>query len=233
MFGIDDAIGLGLGAVETITGLINSGKAKAEAAALEKTRPKYSITPESKDELSLSESELSKGMSSKAERAYTELSGGDFANSLDAILKGGGSVNNIGALYGANEGGRQKLALIEDDIRMRQLTNLISSRRNMTDQKDKQFEFNEWMPWSDKAKAVAGARVGADKQIFEGLGTMGAAGMRYGQNKRETDMWDKYLNPTQPKETQQFNNPTVYNPLDFSTPDLYQSSLNNQYADIG
>lgn len=190
------AIQGGLGAISAITNLVKGNQLEKKADELKRTRPKYSITPESSDELSLAESELSNGGTAST-AAYNNLASGDYANSVDAILKSGGGANNIGDVYGAAENGREKLKLMQDDLRMKNLNNLILARRNMSEQRDKQFQFNQWMPWADKAQAVGLERENADKGAWEGLSTIAQAGMGYSQGKYEANMWDKYLNPPQ------------------------------------
>src|SRR5689334_19859737 len=87
---------MGIGAAETAIGLIEAGKAKREAARLASLRPKYTESKYAAEDLSRSESDLAKGMSSQAEAAYKGLENQQFSASLDAILRGGGSVDNIG-----------------------------------------------------------------------------------------------------------------------------------------
>lgn len=183
----------GLGAAQSIVGLINSKKTKKEAEQLKRTRPKYDISPEAKKGLSLTESELATGMSAKAEKAYNDIADRQFSTSLDAILKSGGSSNNIADVYSGSQQGRQNLAIMKDQLRMNQIQNLLNQQRYMQEQEDKQWQVNVDAPWKDAAQANAAARKQSQAMIWGGLGQiagggMGAAGQIFESNK---------LNPSQ------------------------------------
>lgn len=180
--GIQTAIGLG----ETVAGFINKGKAKKEAAELERTRPKYQIQKEFGQNVDLASSELSSGMSADAKRAYENATVGSESNSLSTILKGGGGgANSVGAIYGAAEGGRENLAIIRDNLRQNQIQNLIAQHQAMAQEEQTQWQVNDLDPWKDKAAANAEARKGAEEQIWGGLNTIAGAGMQTSQQKGE------------------------------------------------
>ena len=67
-----------IGAAETVVGLINEGNAKREAARLAGSRPQDTASPLAAQDLSLAESDLSKGMSSQARAAYDALQNKQF-----------------------------------------------------------------------------------------------------------------------------------------------------------
>ena len=185
----------GLGLAKTVGGLIGGAAAKKQAAELEKTRPKAQISQQTRNELTLNESELSNGLGAKATRAYTEQEDKGLSTSLSAMLKGGGNVNSVGELYGADESGRQRMVQLQESTRLNQIQKLMDSQRNMAGEEQKMFEFNEWMPYADKVKANAAAKESANAQVSSGISSMASAGMQYGQNKAELDMFNDYLNP--------------------------------------
>lgn len=166
-----------LGKAQSAISLINFIKATKNAKALAKSRPKYKISPYAQDDLSLAESELSGGMSGRAETAYTQGADKDFSSSLEAILRGGGSVNNVGDLFGRSESGRMRLSVLQDNLRLKQIDNLVRSRRYMDEQKDKVFQINEYAPWKDKQMANSKAREDAAAGVWAGLETSGSAEM--------------------------------------------------------
>lgn len=192
-FGVDDAVNLGLGAVETAVGFIKEGKANKEARKLEATRPKLKSSPFIKDQLSLAESELGTGLSADAKTAYEEGIDKSLSTSLNAILKGGGSVNNVGEVFSNSQEGRQRLALLKQNLRLNQINNLVRSQDAAEQERQEMFGFNEWQPWADKAQAVAASRQGAENMIFGGLQTAGSAAMRYSQRNRQESNFEKYF----------------------------------------
>lgn len=195
------AVQLGGGLIQTAVGLINSGKAKREAKELSKTRPVREISPLAQQDLDLSESELAGGgLSATAENAYNSLNNKQFSSSLSAILKGGGSVNNVADVFGGNEEGRSRLALLSDQMRMSKIQNLVRSRGQMMDEQEKNFAFNKWMPFADKSQANAQARQNAENMIWGGLGTAGAGAMNMAAGYNDANKWNQYLNPPQQQQ---------------------------------
>jgi len=185
----------GLGLAQTVAGLINNEKAKREAKELERSRPKYDISPLAQEGLDLAESELASGMSGRAESAYKDLENRQLAGSLGTILKGGGSLNNVADVFDSSGAGRLRLAQLEDQIRMQQIENLRKSREYMVDQEDKAFMYNVDAPWKDKAQANAAAREQATKGIWNGLQTMGSGVMNYAQGKEASNIMNDFFAP--------------------------------------
>jgi hypothetical protein len=164
-----------IGKAQTIMGLINYRKATKLAKQLEKTRPKYKASPLADEDLSLAESDLAGGMSARAENAYKQQSDKQFSSSLEALLRGGGSVNNVADVFGNSQEGALRLAQMQDQLRLQQVNNVVRARRYKDEQLDKTFDFNEWRPWADKAQATAVARKEAQSAIWSGLQTSASA----------------------------------------------------------
>lgn len=183
MPGESAAIGAVLGTVQTVAGLINADKAKQEAKRLRNSRPKYDISPNVASEVSLAESELANGMSAAATQAYETGIDKDLSSTIDAILKSGGTPNNVAQAFDSSAEGRQRLALMKDSLRLNHVNNLVSAYRNQNTERDKQFEFNDWMPWADDAQANAQARQSASSQIWGGINTLGNAAMSFAGTK--------------------------------------------------
>lgn len=217
------AIPLILGAAQIATGFVNKGKAKREAKELAASRPDYEVSPYYQENLDLAESELAGGgLSSRAETAYNNLNNQQFASSINAILKGGGSVNNIGEVYGANEQGRQRLALLNDQMRLSHIERLMRAREMKAGEDEKAWQINKFAPWQDKAQAVAGARQGADQQIWSGLQSVGSTAMQWWDQNNQAKMFEKYLNPQSSGTQSDSGFPSIQDRglLDYNSPDF-------------
>jgi len=166
-----------LGIAQTVTGLINSKKTKREAARLAASRPKLEASPYLDDQLSLAQSELSSGMSGAAENAYEQGLSRDVSSSLDAILKGGGDVNNVAEIFDRSATGRQRLALMKENLRLSQINNLVNAQGAMENQRQQMFQFNDWAPWADASRANAQGRQKAQDMIWSGLQTVASSAM--------------------------------------------------------
>lgn len=181
-----------IGLTELGIGLAKDAKAKKDAKELaqERQQNQYQISKQSQDELKLSESELAEGgLSAKAKQAYDAQNNAQLSSSLNTILKGGGNVSDVGALYGKSNEGAQHIAMLNDQLRANKIQNLIASQHNMADQEDKKFMYNIAAPERDTAQAIAAARTGAQGEISAGINTAGSALMSGIQNAHEEKMY--------------------------------------------
>ncbi len=217
------AIGLGIGAYKLISGAVKEGKANRVAEELGKTRPKRNISSYAQDDFNLAKSELAQGMSADAERAYDSLNNKQLTNSLDAILKSGGSPNNVGEVYGQSNGGRMNFAILKDNARLSRVNNLVRAYQMMNEEDQANFAFNEFAPWKDKAEANGQARMGAQAEQTAGLNTIGGTAMGYFQNQKDENLYEKYFGKPNRTGAPTFNSrtpaatvssmPSRYNPV--------------------
>lgn len=183
-----------LGIAEAGIGLINKGKANKKAAQLAASRPKLGPSEYLKDQLSLSESELSNGMSAGAKTAYEEGLDKDLSSSLGAVTRMGGSPNDVGSVFANNATGRQRLAIMKDNLRLTQINNLTRSQDANEEYSEKQFQFNQWAPWADSAQANAQDKANAQSEIFSGVNTAAGGAMRFGQQQNQKKLFNNYFN---------------------------------------
>lgn len=181
-----------LGAVELGIGLINEKKAKKKADELAKSRPRYKESASAKEDVNLAESDLAKGMSSKAEKAYLDANDRQLSASLSAILKGGGSTNNVGDVFGKSEIGKANLAMMQDNLRLNQINNVVRTHQYKDEQDDKAFMYNEDAPWKDAAQANAAARQQSANMVQAGFNTLGAGAINYAGTQTANNDYSKY-----------------------------------------
>lgn len=229
---IPAAIAAGLGAIQSAVGLINAGKAKKEAARLQGERPEIETSPYVNDALRLAESELAQGMSAQAQTAYQEGMDRDLSSSLSAVLRGGGSVNNIADVFDASAQGRQRFALMSENLRLNQLNNLARAQQMAENERVQRFEFNEWMPWADRAQATAAARAGAENQIWSGLNTMGGAAMSYfGQRSANRDYQNMLGSSVTAQQVPVVNSaPLPFSNMNYINPNSYPNLQPNYFG---
>lgn len=164
---------IGLGAISSVIGLAREKGLKKEAERLAESRPDYEISELAGQELSLAKSELGGGLSAGA-KAYMELNNNQFSNTISSLLKGGGNVNSIGAIYGNNETGRLRLAQMEDEMRLRKINNLVTASDKYQTEQQTAWQVNKFAPWQDKAQANAEARTNNDARIWGGANSVAA-----------------------------------------------------------
>lgn len=176
-------IAAGTAAVSITAGVIGNAKAKKAAKKLAENRPKLTASPYLDSQINLAESELSNGVSARSEQMYNNSTDRSVSASLGALLQGGGSVNNVSDLFDATDQGRQRFAMMNDNLRLSQINNLMRAQNGSETQRQQAFQFNEVAPWMDQAQAVAAARQGAQRQINQGINTGVSAFMGYAQNQ--------------------------------------------------
>jgi len=190
--GVQAAIGLG----ESAYSLINARKLKKQAAAIDARRPMYNISPYAGQDVALAESNLSNGMSAEANQAYKEGVDKNFASSLSAILKGGGTPNTVSGVFGNAEEGLKNLAMLKESNRMAKMNNLVQAHQYYNDQLDKQWALNKKNPWEDEKTANTAARERNSALLMSGIDTFGAGVTNALGGKATSKTFSDYLAPT-------------------------------------
>lgn len=228
-----------LGQAQSIMGMINYAKTSKIAAELGKRRPKLKDSGLADADLSLAESELAGGMSARAENAYKQQNDKQFASSLEAILRSGGSVNNVGDLFGSGQEGRLRLSQLQDQLRLKQIDNLVRARRYKDEQSDKLFMVNEYAPWKDKTMANAEARQGALNDVWSGLQTSvgassnalsNAGGWEDSPGGKKSNESNGFINPSMSGDDSglSYQTPTFNPPQNQNNYNWYQPPTGNQ-----
>jgi len=185
------AIGLGTFAY----GLYNKGKANKKAAELQASRPKLQDSQYLKDQLSLAESNLSTGMSAESKNAYETDLDKSLSTSLSTVLKGGGSVNNISELLSSDQQGRQRLAMMKDNLRLANIDRLTRAQDAEEQFRQEQFQVNSDAPWKDAAQANAQAKQSAENTMWSGIGMAGSGVLKGLEGARSAASYASALNP--------------------------------------
>jgi hypothetical protein len=167
-----------IGVAELGIGIYKGAKAKSEAKKLAATRPTLSDSPYLRDQLSLAESQLSTGMSAEAKATYEQDMDRSLSASLASVLKGGGNPNNVGEIFASDNQGRQRLAIMKDNLRLADIDRVSRAQDAAEEIREKQFGINEDAPWKDSAQANAAARQGAENEIWSGVGLAGSGIMK-------------------------------------------------------
>jgi hypothetical protein len=149
---------MGLRGIGNDIGLIKSFGQSREAKRLDaetSIRPEYHIPENVTDVLDFTKSRASSGLSDATKQTYTQDAERGASMGIDAILKGGGNVNNIADLYGAYDSGISKMSVIDEQLRSQNVKNMMDANMTYADEKDKEWQLNTFDPWADK-KQMAG-----------------------------------------------------------------------------
>jgi hypothetical protein len=174
---ISGVIQAGAGIVQGVTGAIQN--AKANKIMRNTQRPTYNIPSEIRANQNIAESRAGQGMSDAARTAQEQANERNLTAATGSILKGGGSVNNIGLLYGNSTDATQRMAMIDDEMRAKNIENLIEQNRQMADYKDKKWQVDVWAPYADKMQAAAALKKQGSDNMWKGINTVGSAASNY------------------------------------------------------
>lgn len=182
----------GAGAVQTIVGGFQKGKAKRIARA--NKRPVYKIQKPILDNQELIESRAGQGISDAGLQVMKQENERGVTSAIDAILAGGGSVNNIADLYSKFSDGTNKMALIDEEMRTRNVQNLITQNNQLAGEQDKAWQVNVFAPYADKAQAAAALTNQGSNNIWKGVNTMLSAGANYATSQQYADQANNVYN---------------------------------------
>lgn len=204
-------------------GIYKDQKANTKAKELQNSRPTLKDSPYTKDELSLTQSELAGGMGADASRFYTEQLDKDTSGSLDTLIKGGGSVNNVADIFSGKQEGRQRLTMMKENLRLNNIHNFIEASRNAEQGRQQEFQFNQWAQWADESQANAMAKQGAEQTIASGISTTASGVTGALSNAASKKSLDSYFS-TGPggSSTGSFSTPD-YSTLERGVPDVQGS----------
>ena len=145
-------------------------KSQAKKAAKNNPRPTLGPDPYAQRELSMAEANLGGGgMSVDAERGLVQSNQQSSTNAYDAILKGGGDVNNIARIFDGSKIGNQRLAMMRENSRMQNINNYVSASRNADQARQETFKVDQFAPWADFSQANANRKQQAQQDITSGI----------------------------------------------------------------
>lgn len=155
------------------------GKIKANSLRKSAIRPTYETPSAVTDNVAIAESLAQTGLSDSAKQSLLSNADRGLTSSIDAILKGGGSVNNIADAYDTQMQGISRMSLAEDEAKFRNINMLVAANRALADEQEKAWQINKYAPYADKMALAAKMNDDANKNIQGGI-NMGLNAWSYG-----------------------------------------------------
>lgn len=166
----------GVGAAGTlIYGAIKESKAKKQQAALNASRPKYTIPQSEADIQNLAESRANQGMGAGARQQLQNNSDRALATGTNAALMGGADPNTIGNIVDKSQNAYGQNAIYDDQVRLKNLDNLQNAWARNTANQDKAWDINTNQPWKDDKTANSQQIQAANNTINSGISQLGSA----------------------------------------------------------
>ena len=174
---IGNAVELGVGLVKGVVGI--GQNAKANKLEKQLVTPHYDIQQPIKDNQALAERDASQGMSDAARTAYQNSADRGLTTSIDALVRSGASVNSFSALYDSYGDDVAKMAMLEDELRMKHANVYMAQNSAMNDELDKQWQINVWKPYEDKKARIAQLRGAASRNVSGAIDGIGSAAAHF------------------------------------------------------
>lgn len=165
------AIALGTG----IYGMIKSSKEKkkAEAALKNNVRPDFNIPKQEFDNQRLIESMAGQGLSDKSKNYAEQQYARGLNSTINAIAQGGGRPQDVTKAYRAYNDAVDRLALMDEDARIRNVNSLISQNRRMSGNEVAEWQIDEYAPYQDRNALYSKMYGIADQNYMSSLGMAG------------------------------------------------------------
>lgn len=168
----------GVVAAGSITyGAVKQGQ--ANKAMRNAKRPTYKTPDTENENTALLEYLAGQGLGDNTKSLYTTNADRGMTASLDAILKGGGDVNQVDKVYDKYLGSISALSAADDQARLNNIYALVQQRQRLSDFSDKEFLYNEDGPYKDKMQAAAQQKAYGQQLIQQGIGIAGSAAAGY------------------------------------------------------
>lgn len=169
--------GIVAGGLQAGAGLIGKIKANLKKSAV---RPIYETPEAITENVAIAESLAQTGLSDSAKQSL--LSGADrgLTSSIEAILKGGGSVNTVADAYDTQMQSISRMSLAEDEAKFRNINMLVTANKALADEQEKAWQINKYAPYADKMALAAKMNEDANKNIQGGL-NLGFSAWSYGK----------------------------------------------------
>lgn len=191
------AVNAGLQAAMGVAQMVQAGKQNKEAKDLQKNfvDARYEIGAPILDNQALAESRASQGLSDAARSVYEDSVNRKMTLSVDAILRGGGSINSISDLYDTSEDDSAALTMLEEELRLKTAQTYMAQNERYAAELEKQWQVNEYAPAQDKKQMIATLRGQANDNKWKGLNTIGSAVGNYvGANQLQNNINTVYGN---------------------------------------
>lgn len=171
--GIQTAIGVG----QMIKGGIQTHKAKELAKNV--VRPGYDISQNEKNNLSYATSDM-QGLSDASKELYSVNNDRQFATGIDAILRGGGSTNNISDIYDTAQDNNANLIALNEEIRQKEAARYMAANDAMDEQLRNKWMVEQWGPYQDEKKMIADLAKQGQQNFSNGINSIGQAAGNFG-----------------------------------------------------
>lgn len=184
-------ISAGATAVSLGTAAVQNSRAKKIAKA--NVRPDYVPSQQIQENKDLAASLAGTGLPDSTRVNAQQSAERNLSQSLNAILRSGGSGNQIADLYGANSDAMLKLAAADAELQRFNISQYLSANAALGGEKQSAWQVNEFAPYTNNAQLAAQLRANAVQNASNGINQ----GISGANNYALAKLYDKEKDPTQ------------------------------------
>lgn len=167
---IPAAIQLGTSAVQNY---------KAKKIAKNNIRPEYVPNAQVLQNADLTASRASRGLGDASLALATQENQINLSGSLDAILRGGGTTNQIADLYSNNSDAMLKLAALDSQLQDSHIQSFLTANAAKGAENQSAWAINKYGPYADKAQLAAQLRQSAVSNFSGGINGLSSVAANY------------------------------------------------------
>lgn len=144
---------------------------KAKQIAKSNIRPQYVPNEQILENADLAASRAGTGLSDASRTLYTQENQRNLSQSLDAILRGGGGVNQIADLYANNNDSLLKLTSMDSQLQNANVNTFLNANEAKGKEYQSAWEINQFAPYNDRAQLAATLRNQSQQELSKALQT--------------------------------------------------------------
>lgn len=167
-------VGAGIAAAGAVYN-VGSGIAKTSAAkklAAGNIRPWYNIPTEYYQNDNLAAQQAETGLSPSSINFYNTNANRGLTTGTNAILEGGGDVDNLAKIYDQFSQGLSQETAEDQNLKSQHLNTFINANKDLAGQQTQQWSLNYYDPYKDTAQLASAEKAGGQQQIQSGIGEL-------------------------------------------------------------
>lgn len=164
-----------LAAYQGISAAVKAKKAKRLKQQADAMNVAYKKPKALEDAYNMVAQRAGQGASPQARQLYQDQVNRGAAAGMNKILQGGGNLSHIGGLFDSYVDANGKLAMWDEEMRVRNMNNMVEMSQLYGTQQDKEWQMNVWRPYADKVQAATFLKGQANQQANAAINTAGSA----------------------------------------------------------
>lgn len=164
------AVNGGLGIAKVISGIGQASKGRKLLASAK--RPEYKIQDEYYDNRNLAARSAQTGYAQGSKDFFVDQADRGLTSGIDAVLQGGGTVNNISRLYDNYNQANRRFAAEDTQLRDAKLKSFLDANTALAGQETQKWAIDKYEPYKDTVRQANQMINGGTQNAWNGASTV-------------------------------------------------------------